>query len=151
MNDTCLNALADELEKIGFMEGLWKGITSLFQSDTDKAKSRVDYFFSPKAGPDKWDKFAKNVKSKEFVAQLAQNPNADPTLVQHAEAMHDLENGKTVGKILSSRLPGKSYEIKETGRGLACTCPDWKFVGSLRPGYKCKHVTAHEQGLAKAS
>lgn len=143
-------SFGDELEKIGFFNELWTRIRKAFSNEDEKTKQRVDYFFSPKAGPDKWDKFSLNVGSQAFVDQLASHPGADPTLVQHAQALHNLAKGKTVGKIYSSTLPGKSYEIKETAQGTACTCPDWRFVGTLTPGYKCKHIKAHEAGLARA-
>ena len=130
-------AFADELVKIA---GL----------GDSRNQRRLDYFFSEKAGPDRWDKFLKGVQSQYFVDRLSENPNADPTLVQHAQALHDLSKGKTLGRVYSSRLPGRSYEVKETGDGLGCTCPDWKFSGTLNKGYKCKHIRAFEAGQVKA-
>lgn len=144
MVEISLTAFGDELSKIA-------GLTSMLVNAGNRAKLRVAYHFSPKAGPDKWTKFVKNVADPSYLQMLASNPKADPNLIQHAAALHDLSKGHTVGKVYSARLPGRSYEIKELPDGsLGCTCPDWRFVGTLRPGYKCKHILAYEAGSVKA-
>jgi len=33
---------------------------------------------------------------------------------------------------------------------LGCTCPDWRYVGTMKPKYKCKHILAYEAGKVKA-
>ena len=150
MDGISIAAFADELEKTAFLKGLWQRIvTGIFGPEEERQKSRVDYFYSPRAGPDKWTKFDSNIKSPEFLAQVTTHKKADPKLVQFAHAMHSLSNAKTVGKIQSERLSGKTYEIRSVPTGLACTCPDWKFVGSTRPGYECKHIRAYKLGKAK--
>ena len=150
MDEVSLTAFQDELEKIAGLGDLWQSFLDVFRSQDKKVQRKVDYQFSPKAGPDKWGKLVKNVRDKKFVDALAKHPDSDEKLVQHAQSMHDLSRGRTVGKIRSSRLPGRSYEIRKIGGGLGCTCPDWRFKGSINPGYECKHVRAHKQGKVKA-
>lgn len=150
MDGISIAAFANELEKSAFLKGLWQRlVTGIFGTDKEKQKQRVDYFYSPRAGPDKWTKFDSNIKSPEFLAQVTTHKNADPKLVQFAHSMHALTNSPTVGKVQSERLSGKTYEIRNTPRGLACTCPDWRFVGTLKPGYECKHIRAHKKGKAQ--
>jgi hypothetical protein len=147
-------AMADELEKTALLSlrDVLGKITDLFRSEESKAKRRVDYHFSPKAGPEKWDKFLKNVRSKDFVKLIQDNPLADEQLKAHAASLHALSRSKTVGKVESAKLPGMKYEIRELPDGsLGCTCPDWRFVGSLKPGYECKHIRAFKEGKTKAA
>lgn len=154
LNDRTIAAFDDELVKIagwGFLGKLWNKFVDLFRTPDDRNQRRVNYHFSPKAGPDKWDKFGRNVRRKGFVDKLVEHPEADDKLIQHANAMHAMSRGKTVGKIYSSRLPGRSYEIKSVaGGGLACTCPDWRYKSSVTPGRPCKHIKAYLAGKTKA-
>lgn len=158
MNQATLTSFEDELTKIAGIGELWHKLRGLFgqppkgKKEPEKTKTdlMVDYHFSPKAGDDKWDKFVKNVRDPKFVEAIAHHPLSDKKLIQHTRAMHRMARGSTVGKIQSSRLPGRSYEIKKTSDGLACTCPDWRFKGSVNLGYECKHIRAHHAGKAKA-
>jgi hypothetical protein len=146
-----LSAFEDELEKIAFLGGLWQKFLDIFRSGDSKARRRSDYHFSDQAGSDKWNKFTQNVGDKKFVDYVKAHPDSDPTLALHAQSMHDLSKGEVQGKIMSSRLPGRSYEIRTLpGGSLGCTCADWRFKGSVNPGYECKHVRAHKQGGTKA-
>jgi hypothetical protein len=151
MAEALLRAFSDELCKIAGLRDAWEGFLDRFRGEDRKAKRRVEYHFSTKAGPDRWDKFVGNVKSPAFARQVMAHPLADEKLVMHTQSMHDLANAPTVGKILSSRLPGKSYEVKELPIGrLGCTCADWRFRGSVNPAYECKHIKAFREGKAKA-
>lgn len=135
-------AFGDELRKIA-------GIFPWGREE--KVKTRVNYHFSPKAGSDRWDKFLKNVSDPQFLKQFVRHPDADDDLVQHARSLHNLSKAKTVGKVYSSRLPGRSYEVRELQDGnYGCTCPDWRYVGTLQPGYECKHIRALKAGRVKA-
>jgi len=150
MEGISIEAFADELEKTAFFKDLWRRfVTGIFGTDKEKQKKRVDYFYSPRAGPDKWTKFDNNIKSPEYLAQVTTHKKADPKFVQFAHSMHSLANAQTVGKVQSERLPGKTYEVRKTPSGFGCTCPDWKYVGSTKPGYECKHIRAHKMGKAK--
>lgn len=154
MNPHAYRAMADELEKTALfsLREILGKLTDLFRSEESKAQRRADYHFSPKAGPEKWDKFIKNVRSKDFVRLIQDNPLADEKLKAHAESLHALSRSKPVGKIESARLPGMKYEIRKLpGGDLGCTCPDWRFVGSLNPGYECKHIRAFKEGKTKAA
>jgi len=159
VDQVTLTAFQDELAKTAGLGDLWDKVLNLFplgrlakkkKDPKTKADLLAEYHFSPKAGDDRWDKFAKNVRDPKYLASLTKHPMADEKLVQHAKAMHDMARGATVGKVQSSRLPGRSYEIKEIPSGLACTCPDWRFKGSVTPGYECKHIRAHTAGKARA-
>lgn len=142
--EASLRAFGDELSKIA-------GLGSWLSDAGRKASLRVDYHFSPKAGPDRWIKFLKNVADPTYIQTLIGHPESDEKLVQHAQALHELSKGQTVGKVYSARLPGRSYEIKKLPDGsLGCTCPDWRYVGTVKLKYKCKHILAYEAGKVKA-
>ena len=147
MHAATLRAFGDELSKIAGSDP-W---ISRGDRGSEKPRLRVAYHFSPKAGNERWDRFLKNVSDPSYLKQLAQHPEADDELLQHAKSLHDLSKSPTVGKVYSSRLPGRSYEIRELQNGnYGCTCPDWRFVGTLQPGYECKHIKAHKAGKVKA-
>jgi hypothetical protein len=146
-----LHSFSDELAKIaGFKEEL----------EQKRHKKRVAYHFSPRAGDDRWDKFLRNVQSQSFIDELSKHPKADDKLVQHAQSMHDLSGGETAGKIQSSRLPGRTYEIKRLDpqqelpgfqhKRYGCTCNDWRFKSSVNPGRECKHIRAFRKGAVRA-
>jgi len=145
MNPEVLSAFVDELQKIAYLHGTWERVADLTAADHRKQERRVNYFFSDRAGPDKWDKFSRNIKSPEFLQQLVNHEGVDDKLKTHAEAMHALANGEIVEKVQSTSKPGLTYEVRRMGNGnLGCTCNDWRFRGSVAPGYKCKHIIALE-------
>lgn len=151
MDPVMFNAFADELQKIAGLGDLWQKFLDVFRTKEDKVNRRVEYHFSPRAGKDRWDKFLRNVRSTEFVDQLSKHPEADGKLVMHAQAMHALSRAPTIDKIQSEKLPGQTYEVKRLPSGdFGCTCNDWRFKGSINPGYECKHIKAHRAGLVKA-
>jgi hypothetical protein len=133
-------AFADELIKIAAVPS------------ERKAERRADYLFSPKAGADKWDKFLKHVRSPVYAEKVIDRAAEDPKLVRHTQSMHGLSKGKVLGKVRSESRPGLSYEIRKMPDGrLGCTCPDWRFVGSVDPGYDCKHLRAFRAGKSKVA
>ena len=134
-----LPAFLDEITKIAVV------------SQQRKVDRKVEYLFSPKAGSDKWDKFVKHVRSPVYAEKVVSRASDDPKLVRHVQSMHGLSRGKTLGKIRSSRLPGRSYEVKKMKDGrIGCTCPDWRFKGSVDPGHDCKHIKAFRAGKKEA-
>ena len=140
-----------ELAKIAGLGGMWQNFLDVFRpEDSVKARRRVEYHFSPKSGPDRWVKFERNVGSPEFVNWMQDHPLADEKLVAHTQSMHALGKAKPIGKIQSSRIPGKTYEIRQLGERLGCTCNDWRFRGTVNPGYDCKHIGAFRDGKVKA-
>lgn len=151
MDDVVLAAFQDELQKIAGLRDMWQGFLDVFRPAQDrKARARVEYHFSDKAGDDKWDKLVRNAQDKTFLKYFEKHPDSDSKDILHVKSMGDLGRGKTIGKVWSSRLPGRSYEIKKIPQGLGCTCPDWRFKGSVNPGYECKHIKAHKRGKVKA-
>lgn len=147
------SAFTDELEKIsGFGEGLWQRFLDIFRSGDERVQRRVDYHFSPKASSDKWRKLVTNSRDPKFITALSKHPGADEKLVLHAQSMGALSRGKPVGKIRSSTNPGRTYEIRDLGgERLGCQCGDWRYKGSVSPGYECKHIKAHRAGLERAA
>jgi hypothetical protein len=142
-----LRAFGEELSKIA------AGVPWVAQEGRalEKTRLRVAYHFSPRAGGERWDRFLRNVADPGYVAQLAQHPDVDQELLRHAKSLHEMSQGRTVGKVYSNRLPGRSYEVRELADGTyGCTCPDWRYVGSLKPGYECKHIKAYRAGNVKA-
>lgn len=150
MDRVSLSAFEDELEKISGWRDLWQGFLDIFRTDDARVQRRVDYHFSPNAGADKWNKLVRNSNDAGFVKALARHKGSDDKLVMHSQSMHDLSKGKPIGKIQSGTLPGKSYEIRSIPGGLGCQCNDWRYKGSVNPGYECKHIRAHRAGKVRA-
>ena len=150
MVDEALIGFVDELQKISSVGGRAVATAMSRGAKAERLQRQVAYFFSSKAGPDKWDKFMKLIDDSQFANMLSNSPLADQKTVEHVIGMHQLSKGETVGKIFSSNLNGQSYEIRKTPKGLACTCPDWRFNGSINPGYECKHIKAYKAGEVRA-
>lgn len=152
MDPVLLAAFEDEMTKIaGFREFL-RRIADTFRPQNERVQRRVDYFFSPKVGPEKWDYMPRYARDQKFVDAIASSPLADDRLRMHVQSMHDLSHGKTVGKIGSSEEPGKTYEIRQMPDGsLGCLCGDWRYRGSVTPGYECKHIQAYNAGKQRAA
>lgn len=141
MNPVVLHAFWDELEKIsaerpgGVSPRTWRN---------------VEYQFSEKAGPERWDKLVQRASNPLFVDAMITHPMTDERLAKHVQSMHALAKGTTIAKIRSSTSPSKSYEVRKTKDGTGCTCPDWRFRGSVNPGYECKHIRAAKSGQVGA-
>lgn len=150
MEPAALHAFSDELEKISGLRDLLSSIADVFRSKDTRVEKRVEYQFSPKAGRDKWEKLIRNARDQKFVDRLAAHQSADDKLVLHAQSMHDLSRGKPVAKIQSGTAPGKTYEIRKMPSGLGCQCNDWRYKGSVNPGYECKHIRAFKAGKVAA-
>ena len=144
--------MIEDLKKEAFFKELWEKAKDLFGGEKRRSKRRVAYHFSPKAGTEKWQKFPRNASSKEFVKRIQEHPQADDKLKLHVKSLHDLSKGKTLAKVQSTSGAGKKYEIKKlSGGGVGCTCNDWRYKGSVTPGYQCKHIRAAKAGLVKAA
>lgn len=151
MDPVHLAAFEDEMSKIAGLKELWQRLTEFFRPRDERAQHRADYFFSPKAGPERWDRFPSHTRDQKFVDALVRNPLADDKLKLHAQSMHDLAHGKPVSRIHSSVTPGKTYEVRKMPDGqLGCQCGDWRYKGSVTPGYECKHIRAHLEGKSRA-
>jgi hypothetical protein len=147
VDQTSLAAFGDELEKISGFFDFWRRLFGKKDEAEEKNKLRANYMFSPKAGPEKWDRFAKYVSDPRFLQQLGKHPEADEKLLRHATGMHELAKSPPINTVKSEKLPGKSYEIRSLPNGeLGCTCPDWRFKGTTSSGYACKHIRAHRTG-----
>jgi hypothetical protein len=145
-----IESFLDELDKIAAAKWFTNLADAVMGPPVEHQSRMVDYFFSTRAGPDKWDKFLKNIRSRGFLDQIRSHPLADDKLRLHAESMHDLSRGQTIQKMRSMTKPGLSYEVRKIAPGtFGCTCPDWRYVGSVRPGYECKHIRAFKSGLSK--
>lgn len=152
MDPVCLAAFEDEMTKIAGLREFLRRVMDVFRPQDERVNRRVDYFFSPKAGPEKWDYMPRYAREQKFVDALKANPQADDKLKMHVQSMHDLSHGKPVGKIGSSEEPGKTYEIRGLPDGsLGCQCGDWRYKGSVTPGYECKHIQAFKAGKVRAA
>ena len=88
---------------------------------------------------EKWDSFADKTKDESFVRAVKNDPRSDSKLKMHTERMHEMHKAKPVAQIRGSK--GKTYTVTKIGNGdFACTCNDWRYKGSVTPGYKCKHI-----------
>lgn len=144
--------MINDLKKEAFFRELWEKAVDFFGGEKRRAQRRVDYHFSDKTGPEKWQHFPRNSTSSEFVKKIKDDPRADDKLKMHAQSLYDLSKGPTVTKVESSKGSGKKYEVKRMpGGGMGCTCNDWRYKGSVTPGYECKHIKAAKVGLTKAA
>lgn len=148
MDVLAFQIFGSELCKEAGLPKLWNRFAKHQES---RAEQRANTLFSPKLDLEtKWKNLPKNVQSKAFVQAVQEHPKADDKLKLHVQSMHDMTTGKTIGKVESSS--GKKYEIKDLGGGgVGCTCNDWRFRGSVNPGYECKHIQAHNMGKTKVS
>jgi hypothetical protein len=148
MSSICLKAFEDEMAKIAGLRELWQRFTEIFRPREERIQRRVDYFFSPNAGKDKWTKLVTQAHDSKFVEALVKNPMADEKLKLHVQSLHGLSRGKPVAKIRSATSPGKTYEIRQMPNGsLGCQCGDWKFKGSINPGYECRHIREYKSSV----
>lgn len=144
------SSFQDELTKIAGFSDWWNRFTDLFRSEDSKAKRQVDFHFSPGGGQEKWNKFVKRSANPSFISELRSHKLSDPKTMMHAESMRDLQSSPAAGKIESSTRPGLTFEIKNLGYRLGCSCEDWRYRASVNPGYDCKHIQAHKLGKTKA-
>lgn len=151
MDPVSLTAFEDEMSKIAGLRDLWRKLTDVFRPHHERVQLKVDYFFSPKAGTDRWGKLTNQVRDQKFVDAIVRHPLADEALKMHVQSMHDLSHGQPVGKINSSDMSGKTYEVRKLPDGTyGCQCGDWRYRGSVIPGYECKHVQAFRAGKRRA-
>jgi len=149
MNNISLSSFTDELSKYAGLKGFLGKLKDLWQPASKVQARQVERFFASQS-PRKWDTFLSNVKTQGFLHQLAEHPLTDSTLLTHAQSMHNLVNGQPIAVIKSSS--GQKYEIiRMLGGDLGCTCNDWRFKGSVLPGYECKHIRAYKAGEDKVS
>ena len=132
---------------------LWDRLRGIFNPEVGRAKKDVAEHFKTEQGPEKWDQFvAHAANSDEFIKQLQRSKSSDDKLVLHATSMGALQKAPTVGEVESEKGSGTKYQIRKLPDGnFACTCGDWRYKGSVHPGYACKHIKAHKQGLNKVA
>ena len=136
-----LRAFYDELAKMAELT-----------ASQQKARQQVRYFHSPKPGEWRWNYLMQHVGSPEFRDQMMASRRTDELLARHVDSLHQLVTGKVLDAIESSKGRGLRYEIKQLADGrLGCTCNDWRYVGSVHPGYECKHIRQFRQNAARAA
>jgi len=88
---------------------------------------------------EKWDSFADKAKDSSFVKAVKNDPRSDDKLKMHTERLHEMHKAKPLAQIQGTK--GKTYTVSKIGNGdYSCTCNDWRYKGSVNPGYKCKHI-----------
>lgn len=140
------------LEKQAFLGPVWDKVRDWLNPEKRKARKDVREHYQTK-DPAKWDQFiARAAKSPEFIRQLERSKKVPRKDVIHAVNMAGLQKGPTVGEVESESSSGDKYQIRKLPSGdLACTCGDWRYKGSVTPGYECKHIRAHKKGLSKVA
>jgi hypothetical protein len=145
MDEALLQAFEDELAKIAES-------SDIMRAERAKARRRANYLFSERAGKGKWSTVPRNAASEPYVEAIEGNDAADSKLRMHVRSLFNLSRGQPVGKVESSSGKGKTYEVRELPNGgYGCTCNDWRYRGTVTPGYECKHIRAHKQGQIKAA
>lgn len=146
------SAFGEELAKVAGLGDTWERFKDIFRPEARRAKKDVARHFMSE-DPKKWDAFVQNAaNSPEFIKQLKRSKQSDDKLVLHAASMHQLANSSVSGEVESQGNPGQKYQVKKLPGGqFGCTCNDWRYKGSVQPGYECKHVRAYKQGRVKVA
>lgn len=141
-----------ETVKTAFFGGFVDYVSDLFRPEARRARAQVQEHHKSK-DPQKWNDFVENAaRSPAFLSAIEKSKKIPEKDVLHAQSMAGLAHGKVVGEIDSSMRSGDKYQIKELPGGqLGCTCGDWRYKGSVNPGYECKHIKAHKKGLSKVA
>lgn len=117
-----------------------------------KTHGRVDYLFSERAGKEKWHSLPTYATDPRYVSSMLDDDRADSKLKMHVRQLYNLAKGTPVGKVNSSKLEGKTYEVRDIGNDqYGCTCNDWRYVGTVTPGHKCKHIREYLSGKGKTA
>lgn len=152
MDPVSLAAFGNEMTKIAGFKEFIQRILDFFRSPDDLAGRKADRFLSPEAGKEKWDYIPRHVGERGFVNRIITDPKVDNKTKLHVKSLYYLSRAKPVGKVPSSKGFGKTYEIRELPGGrLGCQCNDWKFVGSVTPGYECRHIREFKAGKSRAA
>lgn len=133
------------------MSSLWDKVRDWASPSSRRARRDVRAHIKS-SDPKKWDRFVTKASSPEFIRQLEKSKDTDDKLVLHAVQMGALQKAPKVSTVKSDKGSGKTYEIRKLpGGALGCTCNDWRYKGSVTPGYTCKHIRAFRGGMAKLS
>lgn len=134
------------------LRGFYDEMAKIAAISSASAKRRANYLFSPRASKERWRTVPRNAASEDYVTAIEASDKADDKLKKHVRSMFLLSHGRTVAKVPSSKGGGKTYEVKDLGNGeYGCTCPDWRYRGSVTPGYECKHIRGVKAGKSKAA
>lgn len=135
------------LIKEAVFRALWRSVQEMFRPEQKRERLRAEGFLSSTDSA-RWEQLPTLVQNPEFVRQLAKADGSDKKLVQHAKSMYGLQHGTTVQNVEGTS--GKVYDVRRLPDGtLGCTCSDWRYRGSVNPGYECKHIQAYKQGKTK--
>ncbi len=128
--------------KPSLLQRLGHFFTKTFYDKNMKDHQRSIDSLHKEESKDKWDSFADKAKDSSFVDAVKNDPRSDDKLKMHVARLNDLHNGNQVASIRGSR--GKSYTVTKLPNGdFGCSCNDWRYKGSVTPGYKCKHIREH--------
>ena len=130
--------MAIDSQKPGLFDRLGHFFTKAFYGKNMKDHQKDLDSLHKEESADKWKNFGDKTKDKSFVQAVKNDPRSSKKLKMHAESLNSMHNSKTVATVKGKR---GSYQIKHMGTGVyGCTCNDWKYKGSVNPGYKCKHI-----------
>jgi hypothetical protein len=103
-------------------------------------------FLDSHFGSPQWKTFQKNLRSKDFVQAVKEDPRSDSKLKRFSENIARHKQAKGVPSFqVPSQVSGKHYTVKyhpEADR-YSCNCGDWTYAKSWKKGQKtrdCKHV-----------
>ena len=136
--------MALEPKNPGLLERLGHFFTKAFYGKKMKDHQKSIDSLHKEESKSKWDNFADRTKDPSFVKAVKNDPRSNDKLKMHAESLNKLYNGKVVGSVRGSK--NRTYNIINLGNGrYGCTCGDWKYKGSVNPGYECKHITTYKR------
>lgn len=131
--------MALEPRNPGLLERLGHFFTkSFYGKDMKKHQSTIDNLHSEESKKH-WDEFSDKAKDKSFVKAVNNDPRSDEKLKMHVKRLNEMHEGKQMAQISGSN--GKVYIVSKLPSGdFGCTCNDWRYKGSVNPGYRCKHI-----------
>ncbi len=121
-----------------------------YLSSSGREKIREAKNFVASADKQKWQGLPDKLNDPVFVRQVRTSRGADTKLKTHVKSLSAVQKAKPVATITGSQ--GAKYYIKMLSEGnYGCTCRDWRYRGSVNPGYECKHIKAYKKGKTKVS
>lgn len=111
---------------------------AFYGKDMKKHQKTIDSLHKEES-KQKWDDFADKAKDKDFVKAVKNDPRSDDKLKLHTERLHQHHNSKQLAVVSGNK--GKTYAVTRLPSGdFGCSCNDWRYKGSVTPGYRCKHI-----------
>jgi hypothetical protein len=135
--------MALEKKQPGLLDRIGHFFTKTFYGKNMKKHQKTIDSLHSTEGKESWDNFANKTKDSSFVEAVKKDPRSGEKLKMHVDRLNQMHSGKEVANISGSG--GKSYTVSVLPTGdYGCSCNDWRYKGSVNPGYACKHIKEYK-------